>query len=192
MSRLPLSGIRVLDLTRAFAGPSAAQMLGDMGAEVIKVERPGTGDEARPMGRGWLKDAQGRNTPEGSMYLAVNRNKKGITADLSSPGGQDLIRRLAQKCDVFMENYKTGDLARYGLDYAAIRALNPRIVYCSVTGFGQTGPYRHRPGYDPVFQAMGGWLSQNGESDDNPALAASNPVDTITGYPAAGGVVAGV
>src|SRR3954469_12759654 len=99
MSRLPLSGIRVLDLTRAFAGPSAAQMLGDMGAEVIKVERPGAGDEARPMGRGWLKDAQGRNTPEGSMYLAVNRNKKGITADLSKPGGQDLIRRLAQKCD---------------------------------------------------------------------------------------------
>ncbi len=182
MHALPLSGIRVLDLTRAFAGPSSAQMLGDLGAEVIKVERPGVGDESRTLGRAYLKDDEGRETREGSMYMAVNRNKKGITTDLSKPAGQALIRRLAAVSDVFIENYKTGDLKRYGLDYEAIRAVNPRIIYCSVTGFGQSGPYSHRPGYDPVFQGMGGWLALNGDSDEHPALVASNPIDMYTGY----------
>jgi len=190
MPNLPLSRIRVLDLTRAYAGPSACQMLGDLGAEVIKVERPDGGDEARGYGRAWLKDAEGRATREASSFVAVNRNKKGITADLAKPGGQEVVRKLAAVCDVLVENYKTGDLARYGLDYAGIKAINPRIIYCSVTGFGQTGPYAPRPGYDPVFQAMGGWLALNGETDDSPALVSSNPVDTITGYHAVIGVLA--
>ena len=182
LSHRPLSAIRVPDLTRAFAGPSSAQMLGDLGAEVIKVERPAVGDESRTLGRAYLKHPDGTESREASMYLAVNRNKKGITADLSKPAGQDLIRKLAAVSDVFIENYKTGDLKRYGLDYQSISKINPRIIYCSITGFGQSGPYSHRPGYDPVFQAMGGWLALNGESDDNPTLVSSNPVDMLTGY----------
>ena len=184
-----LSGIRVLDLTRTIAGPSAGQILGDFGADVIKVERPGKGDEAREIGPTFLRTRDGASTGEGSMYLASNRNKRGITVDLSKATGQEIIRRLVAKSDVFLENYKTGDLARFGLDYARLRELNPRLIYCSVTGYGQTGPYAARPGYDPIFQALAGWMSINGLGDE-PTLVASNPVDTIGGYQAVIGILA--
>jgi crotonobetainyl-CoA:carnitine CoA-transferase CaiB-like acyl-CoA transferase len=164
----PLSKIRVLDLSRILAAPWAAQMLGDLGAEVIKVERPRVGDDSRRFGPPFLKDAQGRDTTDSAFYISANRNKRSITVDLAKPEGQSLIRELAAKCDVLIENYKVGDLARYGLDYASLRALNPRLVYCSVTGFGQTGPYAARPGYDTVFQAMSGLMSVTGLPDGEP------------------------
>jgi crotonobetainyl-CoA:carnitine CoA-transferase CaiB-like acyl-CoA transferase len=189
MKKLPLEGIRVLDLSRVFAAPTCAQILGDLGAEVIKVERAGSGDEGRQFGVYGIRGADGKPTNDGSMFIAVNRNKKGITLDIAKPAGQDIARRLAALSDVLVENYKTGDLARYGLDADSIRRLNPRIVYCSVTGFGQSGPYREKPGYDPIFQAMGGWMSVNGTPDE-PMIAAANIVDTITGYFAAMSVLA--
>jgi crotonobetainyl-CoA:carnitine CoA-transferase CaiB-like acyl-CoA transferase len=185
-----LKGVRVIDLSRTVAAPSAAQMLGDFGAEVIKVERPGAGDEGRAMGPTFLKDRDGRPTGEGSMFLVANRNKRGITADLSTAGGQGIIRDLVAVSDVLIENYKVGDMSKFGLDYGALRQVNPGLIYCSVTGYGQTGPYSSRPGYDPIFQAMGGWMSLNGPSDDRPTLVASNPVDTVTGYHAALAVLA--
>ena len=163
-----LSKIRVLDLSRILAGPWAAQMLGDLGAEVIKVERPRVGDDSRRFGPPFLKDAQGRDTMESAFYISANRNKKSITVDLAKAEGQNLIRQLAAQCDVLIENYKVGDLARYGLDYPSLRELNPRLIYCSVTGFGQTGPYAARPGYDTVFQAMSGLMSVTGLPDDVP------------------------
>jgi len=168
MTDMPLRRIRVLDLSRILAAPFTAQMLGDLGAEVIKVERPGKGDDSRQFGPPFLQDAQGRDTPESTFYLSVNRNKKSVTVDLSRPEGQELVRELARHCDVLIENFKVGDLERYGLDYERIRAINPRIVYCSVTGFGQTGPYRFRPGYDSIFQAMGGLMSVTGNPPDAP------------------------
>jgi len=167
MSR-PLSDIRVLDLTRILAGPWATQNLADLGAEVIKVERPGRGDDTRSWGPPWLKDAAGRDTREAAYFLSVNRGKKSITLDISKPAGQALLRELAAKSDVLVENYKVGDLARYGLGYEDLRRVNPRLVYCSVTGFGQDGPYAPRPGYDFIFQGMGGLMSITGERDDLP------------------------
>ncbi len=164
----PLSHVRVLDLTRVLAGPWATQNLADLGAEVIKIERPRTGDDTRGWGPPWLKDHAGRDTREAAYYLAVNRGKKSVTVDLSRPAGQELVRELAARSDVLVENFKVGDLARYGLAYADVRAANPRIVYCSVTGFGQTGPYAERPGYDFIFQGMGGLMSITGERDDRP------------------------
>src|ERR1700739_982534 len=146
MSALPLSGIKILDLTRVLAGPLSAQMLADLGADVIKIERPGTGDDARAFGPPYLKDPDGKANNNNSFYLCANRNKRSVTVNRASTGGQELTRALAQDCDVFMENYKVGDLKRYGLDYEAIRAINPGIIYCSVTGFGQTGPYAPRAG----------------------------------------------
>lgn len=168
MAEGPLSRIRVLDLSRILAGPWAAQMLADLGAEVIKVERPGKGDDSRQFGPPFLKDAEGRNTRESSFYISANRNKKSMTCDISKPEGQALVRRLAAKCDVLLENYKVSDLKRYGLDYDSLKEINPRLIYCSVTGFGQTGPYSPRPGYDSIFQAMGGLMSITGNSDDVP------------------------
>ncbi len=162
-----LSGVRVLDLSRVFSGPWAAQMLADFGADVIKVERPGRGDDVRHQGLR-VKDAQGRETKETSSFLAVNRGKRSITVDMSQPAGQALIRRLAQACDIVIENFKAGDLARYGLDYASLKAINPRLVYCSITGFGQSGPYSHLPGYDPIFQSMSGLMSVTGHADEDP------------------------
>ena len=162
-----LSGVRVLDLSRVFSGPWAAQMLADFGADVIKVERPGRGDDVRQQGLR-VKDAQGRETKETSSFLAVNRGKRSITVDMSQPAGQALIRRLAAKSDILIENFKAGDLARYGLDYASLKAINPRLVYCSITGFGQTGPYSHLPGYDPIFQSMSGLMSVTGHADEEP------------------------
>src|SRR5437867_188776 len=164
----PLQNLRVLDLTRTLAGPWATQNLADLGAEVIKVERPGVGDETRTWGPPWLKDREGRDTRESAYFLSVNRGKQSITVDLSRPEGQRLVRGLAAKSDVLIENYKVGDLARYGVGYDDVRVVNPRVVYCSVTGFGQTGPNAQRPGYDFLFQAMGGLMSITGERDDLP------------------------
>jgi len=164
----PLSHIRVLDLTRILAGPWATQNLADLGAEVIKIERPKTGDDTRTWGPPWLTGADGRETREAAYYLSINRGKKSVTVDLSKPAGQRLVRDLAAKSDVLVENYKVGDLARYGLSYDDVRKISPGIVYCSITGFGQTGPYAQRPGYDFVFQGMGGLMSITGERDDLP------------------------
>jgi crotonobetainyl-CoA:carnitine CoA-transferase CaiB-like acyl-CoA transferase len=161
-----LDGIRVLDLSRVLAGPWCTQTLADLGADVIKIERPGTGDDTRTWGPPFLKDREGRDTAEAAYYLGTNRNKRSVTCDIARPEGQALVRELARHCDVFVENFKVGDMARYGLDYAALRAINPRIVYCSVTGFGQTGPYRERAGYDYAVQGMGGLMSITGERDD--------------------------
>jgi crotonobetainyl-CoA:carnitine CoA-transferase CaiB-like acyl-CoA transferase len=164
----PLSHIRVLDLTRVLAGPWAAQTLADLGAEVIKVERPGTGDDTRTWGPPWWRDREGKETRESAYFLSVNRGKKSVTLDLSQPGGQRIARELAAKSDVLIENYKVGALARYGLGYEDIRAIHPGIIYCSVTGYGQDGPLASRPGYDFVFQGMGGLMSITGERDDQP------------------------
>ena len=164
----PLAHIRVLDLSRVLAAPWAGQNLADLGAEVIKVERPGKGDDSRSYAPPFLKDPQGRETRESAYFCAANRGKKSITINLTKPEGQRIVRELARKSDVLLENYKVGDLARYGLGYEDLALLNPGIIYCSVTGFGQTGPYRDRPGYDFMAQGMGGLMSITGERDDLP------------------------
>jgi crotonobetainyl-CoA:carnitine CoA-transferase CaiB-like acyl-CoA transferase len=161
-----LAGIRVLDLSRVLAGPWCTQTLADLGADVIKIERPGSGDDTRSWGPPFLQDTEGAETGEAAYYLGTNRNKRSVTCDISQPAGQALIRELVRHCDVFIENFKVGDMARYGLDHESLSALNPRLVYCSVTGFGQTGPYRGRAGYDFAIQAMGGLMSLTGERDD--------------------------
>ncbi|MBB4260987.1 CaiB/BaiF CoA-transferase family protein [Bradyrhizobium sp. CIR3A] len=185
MSALPLSGIKILDLTRVLAGPLSAQMLGDLGAEVIKIERPGTGDEARAFGPPYLSDPEGKANNNNSFYLCANRNKKSVTVNIAKPEGQAIIRELAKDVDVFMENYKVGDLKRYGLDYETIKAINPGIIYCSVTGFGQTGPYAPRAGYDAILQAMGGLMSvtghMDGEPGEGPMKVGPSIVDYMTG-----------
>jgi crotonobetainyl-CoA:carnitine CoA-transferase CaiB-like acyl-CoA transferase len=164
----PLSHIRVLDLSRVLAAPWTGQNLADLGAEVIKVERPHKGDDSRAFGPPWLKDAEGKDTSESAYFACANRGKKSITVNLAAPEGQRIVRELAAKCDVLLENYKPGDLARYGLGYEDLKKVNPRLVYCSVTGFGHTGPYRERPGYDFMIQGMGGLMSVTGERDDLP------------------------
>ena len=164
----PLSHIRVLDLSRVLAGPWAAQNLADLGAEVIKIERPGAGDDTRSWGPPWLERADGGEKKEAAYYLSVNRGKKSVTVDIAKPEGQALIRKLAEKCDVVIENFKVGALAKYGLAYENLKKVNPAIVYCSITGFGQSGPYAQRPGYDFIFQGMGGLMSITGEPDDLP------------------------
>ena len=163
-----LHGIRVLDLTRVLAGPWCSQNLADLGADVIKVERPGAGDDTRAWGPPFLKDREGRETGDAAYYLAANRNKRSVEIDLASPAGQQAVRELAKLSDVVLENYKVGQLKKYGLDYASLAAPNPRLVYCSVTGFGQTGPWAHRAGYDFIIQALGGLMSITGEADDRP------------------------
>lgn len=164
----PLAGIRVLDLSRIMAGPWATQILADLGADVIKVERKGVGDDTRRWGPPYLKDADARETGESGYYLAVNRGKRSIELDLSSASGQDVVRRLCARSDILVENFKTGDLARYGLDYATLKEINPRLVYCSITGFGATGPRKSDVAYDFMIQAMGGLMSVTGESDGQP------------------------
>jgi crotonobetainyl-CoA:carnitine CoA-transferase CaiB-like acyl-CoA transferase len=164
----PLAHLRVLDLTRVLAGPWAGQNLADLGAEVNKVERPGKGDDSRAFGPPWLKDAAGHDTGESAYFACANRGKKSVTVDLTAPAGQAIVRELAAKSDVLLENYKFGDLARYGLGYEQLHALNPRLIYCSLTGFGQTGPYRERPGYDFMIQGMAGLMSITGERDGLP------------------------
>ena len=181
----PLSHIRVLDLSRVLAGPWAGQNLADLGAEVIKVERPKIGDDSRAFGPPWVKDQQGNDTRESAYYTAANRGKKSITLNISRPEGQAIVRELAARSDVLIENYKFGDLARYGLGYDDLAKINPRLIYCSVTGFGQTGPYREHPGYDFMIQGMGGMMSVTGEPDEVPGggpQRAGGPVaDSITG-----------
>ncbi|MEN5159144.1 CaiB/BaiF CoA transferase family protein [Achromobacter spanius] len=162
-----LEGVKVLDLSRVFSGPWAAQMLADFGAEVIKVERPGRGDDVRHQGYP-MPDRDGKPSRETSSFVAMNRGKKSVTLDISRPEGQALVRQLAQKADIVIENFKAGDLKRYGLDYASLSEVNPRLVYCSITGFGQTGPYSHLPGYDPIFQSMSGLMSVTGMPDGEP------------------------
>ena len=164
----PLDGIRVLDLSRVLAGPWCAQNLADLGADVIKVERPGAGDDTRGWGPPFLRDRDGHDTRDAAYYLAANRNKRSIAIDLGSAAGREAIAALAGESDVLLENFKAGQLARYGLDYQSLSARNPRLVYCSITGFGQTGPWSHRPGYDFIIQAIGGLMSITGEADDRP------------------------
>jgi crotonobetainyl-CoA:carnitine CoA-transferase CaiB-like acyl-CoA transferase len=168
-----LAGVRVLDLSRVLAGPWCTQTLADLGADVIKVERPAGeghpgGDDTRGWGPPFLKDRDGTDTAEAAYYLGCNRNKRSITVDLARAEGQSLIRRLVAQCDVLVENFKVGDMARYGLDAATLLAAQPRLVYCSITGFGQTGPYRDRAGYDYAVQGLGGLMSVTGERDDRP------------------------
>ena len=189
-----LSGIRVLDLTRVLAGPWATQNLADLGAEVIKIERPGQGDDTRRWGPPFLKDREGRETADAAYFLACNRGKKSVTLDIARPEGQRIARALARKSDALVENFKVGDLARYGLDYASLSRENPRLVYCSITGFGQDGPYSDRPGYDFMVQGLGGLMSVTGERDD---LAGGGPqkvgvavADLFTGMYATSAILA--
>ena len=161
-----LDGIRILDLSRVLAGPWCTQTLADLGADVIKIERPVAGDDTRGWGPPFLKGSDGVDTRDAAYYLGTNRNKRSVTCDIATPEGQHLIRQLVQVCDVFIENFKVGDMARYGLDFPTLTKLNPKLVYCSVTGFGQTGPYRDRAGYDYAIQGIGGLMSVTGERDD--------------------------
>ncbi|WP_346841345.1 CaiB/BaiF CoA-transferase family protein [Metapseudomonas otitidis] len=160
-----LSHIRVLDLSRVLAGPWSGQILADLGADVIKVERPGSGDDTRAWGPPFLKDESGRDTSEAAYFLSANRNKQSVTIDFTQPEGQALVRKLAAESDILIENFKVGGLAAYGLDYASLKAINPRLIYCSITGFGQFGPYAKRAGYDFMIQGLGGLMSLTGRSD---------------------------
>jgi glutaryl-CoA transferase len=181
----PLSHIRVLDLSRVLAGPWAGQNLADLGAEVIKIERPRVGDDSRAFGPPWVKDRAGKHTGDSAYFTSANRGKKSVTVNIAVAEGQALVRELARRCDVLIENYKYGDLARYGLGYDELRELNAGLIYCSVTGFGHTGPYRRRPGYDFMIQGMGGMMSVTGEPDGAPGggpQRAGVPIaDIITG-----------
>src|SRR3954469_10318456 len=194
MSALPLSGIKILDLTRVLAGPLSAQMMADLGAEVIKIERPGGGDDARAFGPPYLTDPEGKANNNNSFYLCANRGKKSVTVNIASPEGQEIIRELAKSSDIMMENFKVGDLKRYKLDYESIRSINPGIIYCSVTGFGQTGPYAPRAGYDAIFQAMGGLMSVTGHMDGEPGAGpmkvGPSIVDYMTGMNTSIGILA--
>jgi len=188
-----LDGIRVLDLSRVLAGPWCTQNLADLGADVIKIERPGSGDDTRTWGPPFLPSADGRESHESAYYLGTNRNKRSVTCDIARPEGQALIRALAEHCDVFIENFKVGDMARYGLDYDSLKAINPRLVYCSLTGFGQTGPYAPRAGYDYIIQGMGGLMSVTGERDDldgGPQKVGVAVADLFTGMYATVGILA--
>ena len=176
-----LAGVRVLDLTRVLAGPWCTQVLADLGADVIKVERPGSGDDTRGWGPPFLKDAEGNETPESAYFLCANRNKRSLTVDLSTAQGQAIIRRLAMRSDVLVENFKVGDMARHGLDAATLRAAHPRLVYCSITGFGQDGPYAQRAGYDFAVQGLGGLMSVTGAADGEPQKVGVAVADLFTG-----------
>ncbi len=191
---LPLSGVRVLDLSRVLAGPLAGQMLADLGADVIKIERPGCGDDARVFGAPYLADQDGKPTRENAFYLSANRNKKSVTVNISVPKGQEIVRALAAKSDVVLENFKVGDLKRYGLDYAGVRAINPGVIYCSVTGYGQSGPYAAKPGYDAIFQGQGGLMSVTGHPDHKPGggpmKVGPSIADVITGLNVSNAILA--
>ncbi|CAB3869693.1 CaiB/BaiF CoA transferase family protein [Achromobacter aegrifaciens] len=186
MNRPPaLTGIRVLDLSRILAGPWCTQNLADLGADVIKIERPRVGDDTRAWGPPFLKDGAGQDTEESAYYLSANRNKRSVEADMATPAGAALIRELAAASDILVENFKVGGLAKYGLDYDSLKQINPRLIYCSVTGFGQDGPYAQRPGYDFMIQGMGGLMSITGERDDlpggGPQKAGVAVTDIVTG-----------
>ncbi|MBL4713117.1 MAG: CoA transferase [Alcanivorax sp.] len=196
MTKGALDGLRVLDLSRVLAGPWAGQILGDLGAEVIKVERPGRGDDTRAWGPPYLNDAQGAPTSESAYYLSANRNKQSVTIDITRPEGQRLVKELVAESDVLLENFKVGGLKRYGLDYGSLAAINPRLIYCSITGFGQDGPYAERPGYDFLIQGMGGLMSITGQPDGEPGggpvKAGVALTDITTGLYAAIAVLAAV
>jgi crotonobetainyl-CoA:carnitine CoA-transferase CaiB-like acyl-CoA transferase len=181
-----LSGIRVIDMSRVFAAPVGAQILGDLGADVIKIERPGTGDDGRGYGTAWVKGKDGLETRQSSFFTVSNRNKRSITLNHSKPEGQEIIRELVKQSDVLIENYKVGDLKRFGLDYDSLKAINPRLIYCSVTGYGQTGPDAAKPGYDGLFQATGGMMAVTGIPDGlpgaGPLKAGPSLVDFMTGH----------
>ena len=186
----PLSGLRLFDLTRILAGPTCTQILGDLGCEVIKVERPGAGDDTRKFGPPFLTDEAGDETSESGYFLGVNRNKRSITLDLTKPEGQDLARRLIAECDIVAENFKTGGLAKYGLSYDQLRQADPALIYCSITGFGQSGPDAKRPGYDILIQAMSGLMSITGEPDGEPQKSGVPISDLMAGMYAAVGICA--
>ena len=191
-----LAGLKVLDLSRVLAGPWSSQLLGDLGADVVKIERPGSGDDTRAWGPPWLKGDDGQVTSESAYYLCANRNKRSLTLDISELEGQQLVRQLVAKADILIENFKVGGLASYGLDYESLKTLNPRLIYCSITGFGQTGPYASRPGYDFLVQGMGGLMSLTGRPEEAPG---SGPMkvgvaltDILTGLYATVGILAAV
>ena len=186
MANGALSHIRVLDLSRVLAGPWATQVLADLGAEVIKVERPGTGDDTRGWGPPWLREESG----ESAYFVSTNRGKRSVTIDIARPEGQEIVRRVAAQSDVLVENYKAGTLDRYGLGHGPLAVLNPRLIYCSITGFGQTGPYRERAGYDFLVQAMGGLMSITGEPDGEPMKVGVAITDILTGMYAVTGILA--
>ncbi|WP_233236275.1 CaiB/BaiF CoA-transferase family protein [Bordetella sp. LUAb4] len=190
----PLTGIRVLDLTRVLAGPWCTQNLADLGAEVVKIERPGAGDDTRAWGPPYLKDQDGNDTTEAAYYLSANRNKKSVALDIATPRGAELVRELARQSDILVENFKVGGLRKYGLDYESLSKENPGLIYCSITGFGQTGPYASRPGYDFMIQGMGGLMSITGERDDapggGPQKAGVAVADLMTGMYSTVGILA--
>ena len=186
----PLDGIRVLDLTRILAGPSSTQLLGDYGADIVKVERPGKGDDTRAWGPPYVRDADGNDTSESAYYMAANRNKRSIALDMATPEGADTIRQLATKCDIVVENFKTGGLKKYGLDYASLKAINPSLIYCSITGFGQTGPNASLAGYDLMAQGYGGIMSLTGEPDGAPMKVGVGITDVMCGMYATTAILA--
>ena len=191
-----LSHIKVLDLSRVLAGPWCTQMLADLGADVIKVERPGLGDDTRTWGPPFAKDAQGQDTTESTYFLACNRNKRAIALDMAKPEGQAIIRELAKRSDVLVENFKVGGLKQYGLDYDSLKAVNPRLIYCSVTGFGQTGPHAERAGYDLMIQATSGLMSVTGQPDGSagggPLRVGVAVIDVFTGIYACSAILAAI
>src|SRR5271165_710664 len=186
--------VKVLDLSRILAGPWASQVLGDLGATVIKIERPDGGDDTRSWGPPFLNDEQGRPTGESAYYLSANRNKKSVTVDFTRREGQEIVLKLAADADVLIENFKVGGLAKYGLDYTSLKAINPRLIYCSITGFGQTGPYASRPGYDALLQAIGGFMSITGDAGETPGAGPQKVgvavVDLLSGLYCAVGILA--
>ncbi len=189
-----LEGIRVIDMTRVFAGPISAQILGDLGADVIKVERPGSGDEGRGYGLASVEGKDGKDLRQSGFFTASNRNKRSITVNHSKPEGQDILRALVKTADILIENYKVGDLKRFGLDYESLKAINPRLIYCSITGFGQTGPMAARAGYDGLFQASGGMMAvtgiPEGQPGAGPVKAGPSLVDFVTGHNSAIAILA--
>jgi len=185
-----LDHLKVLDLSRILAGPWASQILADFGAQVIKVERPNTGDDTRTWGPPFMSNTQGDDTSESAYFMAANRGKQSICIDITTPKGQEQIKRLAQECDIVIENFKHGGAAHYGLDYKTLSAINPKIIYCAITGFGQTGPYKDRPGYDFLVQAMGGLMSITGEPAGEPQKIGVALTDIMTGLYATIGILA--
>jgi crotonobetainyl-CoA:carnitine CoA-transferase CaiB-like acyl-CoA transferase len=188
----PLKGLRILDMSRILAGPTCTQILGDLGADVIKIERPGAGDDTRKWGPPYVKDSDGNDTSESAYYLCANRNKRSLTVDITKAEGQELIRKLAAKCDVLIENYKVGGPKKYGLDYSSMKDEFPDLIYCSISGFGQTGPKSHRLGYDFMIQAMGGIMSVTGEPDGSPMKVGVGIADVMCGMYAAVSILAAI